>query len=103
MIVGTAGPVDHGKATLVRALTGIDTDRLPEERRRGMIIEIGDAYAGKLGFVDVLGHERLVHTMLPGQPPAALFAALLVRVGLTRRDGEKRRVRVEWAGLFGAV
>ena len=103
MIVGSAGHVDHGKTTLVRALTGSDTDRLPEKRRRGIPIEIGYAYAGKLGFVDVPGHERLVHTLLPGRPPAALFAALLVPVGLTRRDGEERRVRAERAGLFGAA
>ncbi len=76
MIVGTAGHVDHGKTTLVRALTGIDTDRLPEERRRGMTIELGYAYSGALGFVDVPGHERLVHTMLAGA--GGIDAALLV-------------------------
>jgi selenocysteine-specific elongation factor len=71
VIVGTAGHIDHGKTTLVRALTGVDTDRLPEEKRRGISIELGyaflDAPGGtRLGFIDVPGHERLVHTMLSG-------------------------------------
>jgi selenocysteine-specific elongation factor len=73
MIVGTAGHIDHGKTTLVRALTGVDTDRLPEEKRRGISIELGYAYLDvegspgeRIGFVDVPGHERLVATMLSG-------------------------------------
>lgn len=68
MIVGTAGHIDHGKTTLVRALTGVDTDRLPEEKKRGITIELGYAFMddGRIGFVDVPGHERLVHTMLAG-------------------------------------
>ncbi len=71
MIIGTAGHIDHGKTTLVRALTGVDTDRLPEEKRRGITIELGYAYlraddGATLGFVDVPGHERLLHTMLAG-------------------------------------
>ncbi|MDW6024230.1 selenocysteine-specific translation elongation factor [Mesorhizobium sp. BAC0120] len=71
MIVGTAGHVDHGKTALVHALTGIDTDRLQEEKARGMTIDLGFAYlpapAGDIvGFVDVPGHERFVHTMLAG-------------------------------------
>src|SRR4051794_38087064 len=71
MIIGTAGHVDHGKTALVRALTGVDTDRLKEEKARGISIDLGFAYkptpAGDvLGFVDVPGHERFVHTMLAG-------------------------------------
>jgi selenocysteine-specific elongation factor len=72
MIVGTAGHIDHGKTTLVRALTGVDTDRLPEEKARGVSIELGYAFLDlpgvpqRIGFVDVPGHERLVHTMLAG-------------------------------------
>ena len=71
MIVGTAGHIDHGKTTLVRALTGVDTDRLPQEKERGISIELGYAYlptpaGGSIGFIDVPGHERLVHTMLAG-------------------------------------
>ena len=71
MIVGTAGHIDHGKTSVVRALTGIDTDRLKEEKARGISIELGYAYTALpggevLGFVDVPGHERLVHTMVAG-------------------------------------
>ncbi len=71
MIVGTAGHIDHGKTTLVRALTGVDTDRLQEEKTRGISIELGYAYTpldngDVLGFIDVPGHERLVHTMVAG-------------------------------------
>ena len=76
MIIGTAGHVDHGKTALVKALTGVDADRLPEERRRGITLDLGYAYMGELGFVDVPGHERLVHTMLAGA--GAIDAALLV-------------------------
>ena len=66
MIVATAGHVDHGKTSLVRALTGVDTDRLPEEKRRGMSIDLGFAYAGPIAFVDVPGHERFVRNMAAG-------------------------------------
>lgn len=71
MIIGTAGHIDHGKTSLVRALTGVETDRLKEEKERGISIELGYAYvptAGgeTLGFIDVPGHERLVHTMVAG-------------------------------------
>ncbi|MES2999571.1 MAG: selenocysteine-specific translation elongation factor [Pseudomonadota bacterium] len=71
MIVATAGHIDHGKTTLVRALTGIDTDRLPEEKTRGISIDIGFAHCmlegGEvIGFVDVPGHERFVRNMLSG-------------------------------------
>ncbi|NYT85115.1 selenocysteine-specific translation elongation factor [Pollutimonas harenae] len=71
MIVGTAGHIDHGKTTLVRALTGVDTDRLKEEKARGISIELGYAYTplpndDVLGFIDVPGHERLIHTMAAG-------------------------------------
>ncbi|MBS0467841.1 MAG: selenocysteine-specific translation elongation factor [Proteobacteria bacterium] len=71
MIIGTAGHIDHGKSTLVRALTGVDTDRLPEEKRRGISIELGYAFLDtpggeRIGFIDVPGHERLVHTMVAG-------------------------------------
>jgi selenocysteine-specific elongation factor len=71
MIVATAGHIDHGKTTLVKALTGVDTDRLPQEKARGISIDLGFAYwrapAGEVvGFVDVPGHERFVHNMLAG-------------------------------------
>jgi selenocysteine-specific elongation factor len=71
MIVGTAGHIDHGKTALLKALTGVDADRLPEEKARGITLDLGYAYTplpgGEvLGFVDVPGHERLVHNMLAG-------------------------------------
>jgi selenocysteine-specific elongation factor len=71
IIVGTAGHIDHGKTALVKALTGIDADRLEEEKRRGITIDIGFAHlqltpALRLGFVDVPGHERFVKNMLAG-------------------------------------
>ena len=70
LVVGTAGHIDHGKSTLVRALTGIDPDRLKEEQARGITIELGFAHAvigaARVAFVDVPGHERFVRTMLAG-------------------------------------
>ncbi len=71
IVVGTAGHIDHGKTTLLRALTGIDADRLPEERRRGMTIDVGYAHLALpsgaiVDFVDVPGHDRLVGNMLVG-------------------------------------
>jgi selenocysteine-specific elongation factor len=71
MIVASAGHIDHGKTALVRALTGVDTDRLPEEKVRGISIDLGFAYlplagGGLIGFVDVPGHERFIHNMLAG-------------------------------------
>jgi len=71
MIVGVAGHIDHGKTALVRALTGIDADRLPEEKQRGISIDIGFAYldrpdGGVMGFVDMPGHEKFMRNMLAG-------------------------------------
>ncbi|MYN15517.1 selenocysteine-specific translation elongation factor [Rugamonas sp. FT107W] len=81
MIVGTAGHIDHGKTTLTRALTGVDTDRLKEEKARGISIELGYAYAPLdngdiLGVIDVPGHERFIRTMAAGV--TGIDAALLV-------------------------
>ena len=70
MIITLAGHVDHGKTSIVRALTGIDTDRLEEEKRRGLTIDLGFAYTNvgdaRLGFVDVPGHHRFIHNMVAG-------------------------------------
>src|ERR1700681_1047676 len=75
IIVGTAGHIDHGKTALVKALTGIDADRLEEEKRRGITIDLGFAHTElsgpsgerlRFGFVDVPGHERFVRNMLAG-------------------------------------
>jgi selenocysteine-specific elongation factor len=81
MIVATAGHVDHGKTLLLKSLTGVDTDRLPEEKQRGLSIDLGFAYSDlgdgySLGFVDVPGHERFVRNMLAGV--AGIDFALLV-------------------------
>ncbi|MGH2513658.1 MAG: selenocysteine-specific translation elongation factor, partial [Candidatus Limnocylindrales bacterium] len=81
VVVGTAGHIDHGKTALLRALTGIDADRLPEERRRGMTIDVGYAHlrlpdGSELDFVDVPGHDRLVGNMLVGA--GEIDAVLLV-------------------------
>src|SRR5580692_2290161 len=70
LILGTAGHIDHGKTSLVKALTGIDCDRLPEEKQRGITIDIGFASLDlgdyRLGIVDVPGHERFIKNMLAG-------------------------------------
>ena len=71
VIIGTAGHIDHGKTALVKALTGVDTDRLPEEKRRGITIDLGFAPLsldglGTIGMVDVPGHEDFVRSMLVG-------------------------------------
>lgn len=105
MIVGTAGHIDHGKTTLVRALTGVDTDRLKEEKARGISIELGYAYTplsdgNILGFVDVPGHERLVHTMAAGA--SGIDFALLV---IAADDGvmPQTREHVAILQLFGVT
>jgi selenocysteine-specific elongation factor len=81
IVVGTAGHIDHGKTTLLHALTGIDADRLPEERRRGMTIDVGYAHLALddgriIDFVDVPGHDKLVGNMLVGA--GEIDAAMLV-------------------------
>jgi selenocysteine-specific elongation factor len=109
MIVGTAGHIDHGKTSLVKALTGVDADRLPEEKARGITLDLGYAYTplpdgGVLGFVDVPGHERLVHNMLAGA--TGIDFALLV---VAADDGPMPQTRehlqiLELLGLLrGAV
>jgi selenocysteine-specific elongation factor len=80
LILGTAGHIDHGKTSLIRALTGVDTDRLPEEQKRGITIELGFAHLEipphRFGVVDVPGHERFVRNMLAGA--TGMDAVLLV-------------------------
>jgi len=82
LILGTAGHVDHGKTTLIKVLTGIDTDRLKEEKERGMTIDLGFAYLDlpsgrRLGIVDVPGHERFVRTMVAGAQGMDLVALIV--------------------------
>ena len=71
MLIATAGHIDHGKTSLVRALTGKDTDRLPQEKARGLSIDLGFAFDASnqqsvIGYVDVPGHEKFVRNMLAG-------------------------------------
>ena len=102
VVVGTAGHIDHGKTTLLRALTGIDADRLPEERRRGMTIDVGYAHltlddGTVIDFVDVPGHDRLVGNMLVGA--GEIDAALLV----VAADDGPRAQTVEHLALLRAM
>jgi len=93
-VIATAGHVDHGKSTLVRALTGMEPDRWAEERRRGMTIDLGYAWTGLpsgevLGFVDVPGHQRFIGNMLAGLGPApAVLVVVAADEGWRRQSGE---------------
>jgi selenocysteine-specific elongation factor len=104
VVFGTAGHIDHGKTSLVRALTGVDCDRLPEERKRGITIVLGFAPladpAGELeiSFIDVPGHERLVHTMIAGA--GGVDRALLV-VGADEGVMPQTREHLEILDLLG--
>jgi selenocysteine-specific elongation factor len=103
MIVGTAGHIDHGKTALVRALTGVDTDRLPEEKRRGITIDLGFAplelpNVGVAGVVDVPGHEAFVRTMLAGA--TGIDLALLV-IAADEGVMPQTREHVAILGLLG--
>jgi selenocysteine-specific elongation factor len=102
VVIGTAGHIDHGKTTLLRALTGIDADRLPEERRRGMTIDVGYAHLAfddgvELDFVDVPGHDKLVGNMLVGA--GEIDAAMLV---VAADDGPSAQT-VEHLALLDAL
>jgi selenocysteine-specific elongation factor len=114
--LGTAGHVDHGKTALVKALTGVDTDRLPEERERGLTIELGYAplelpSGRRLSVIDVPGHERFVRTMVAGATGIDLFllvvaaddgvmpqtrehAAVLAALGIEVGGGRRHRRRI---------
>ena len=102
LVVGTAGHIDHGKTTLLLALTGIDADRLPEERRRGMTIDVGYAHlalpdGSAIDFVDVPGHDRLVGNMLVGA--GEIDAAMLV----VAADDGPRAQTIEHLELLDAI
>jgi selenocysteine-specific elongation factor len=82
VIMGTAGHVDHGKTALVKRLTGIDTDRLKEEKKRGMTIELGFApfhlpNGNMVSIVDVPGHEKLIKTMVAGAAGMDFFVLVV--------------------------
>lgn len=102
VVIGTAGHIDHGKTSLLRALTGIDADRLPDEQRRGMTIDVGYAHLAlpdgtQLDFVDVPGHDRLVGNMLVGA--GEIDAALLV----VAADDGPREQTLEHLALLDAL
>src|SRR5690349_11719271 len=102
VVIGTAGHIDHGKTALLRALTGIDADRLPEERSRGMTIDVGYAHLAfddgtELDFVDVPGHDRLIGNMLVGA--GEIDAAMLV----VAADDGPRPQTIEHVQLLDAL
>src|SRR5215210_5700146 len=102
LTLGTAGHIDHGKTVLVRALTGVDTDRLPEEQQRGISIELGyaplDLPSGRrLSVVDVPGHERFVRAMVAGATGIDLF-----RMVIAADDGVMPQTR-EHAAVLRAL
>ncbi len=95
LVIGTAGHIDHGKTALIKALTGTDTDRLEEEKRRGITIDLGFAfYSDKAAFIDVPGHERFVKTMVAGA--SAMQAAMLI---IAADDGVMPQTREHLAVL----
>jgi selenocysteine-specific elongation factor len=103
IIVGTAGHIDHGKTSLVKALTGIDADRLEEEKRRGITIDLGFAHLElakdlRIGFIDVPGHERFVRNMLAG---AAGIDAVLFVVAADESIKPQTREHFEICRLLG--
>ena len=107
-VVATAGHVDHGKSRLVTALTGIEPDRLAEERRRGMTIDLGFAWCAldsgtELGFVDVPGHERFVRTMLAGVGPVRLVLFVVAADAGWSAQSEEHLAIVDVLGVDGAV
>jgi selenocysteine-specific elongation factor len=107
-VVATAGHVDHGKSSLVTRLTGMDPDRLDEEKRRGLTIELGYAWCTlpsgrELGFVDVPGHERFVRTMLAGIGPVRLVLFVVAADEGWKPQSEEHLEIVDVLGSHGAV
>ena len=105
LIIGTAGHIDHGKTTLVRALTGIDTDRLKEEKERGITIELGFAHLDlpglpPVGIVDVPGHEKFVHHMVAG---AAGIDLVLLVIAADEGIMPQTREHLDICRLLGVV
>jgi selenocysteine-specific elongation factor len=102
-VVATAGHVDHGKSTLVRALTGMEPDRYAEEKRRGMTIDLGYAWTTldgeSLAFVDVPGHERFIAAMLAGLGPAPAVMFVVAADQGWRRQSEEHLAAVDALGL----
>src|ERR671936_1519917 len=107
-VVATAGHVDHGKSALILRLTGIDPDRLAEEKRRGLTIDLGFAWATlpsgrEVGFVDVPGHERFVRNMLAGVGPVRLVLFVVAADEGWKPQSEEHLQIVDVLGVHGAV
>ncbi|HEX2090529.1 MAG TPA: selenocysteine-specific translation elongation factor [Actinomycetota bacterium] len=107
-VVATAGHVDHGKSALVLRLTGIDPDRLAEEKRRGLTIDLGFAWTTlpsgrEIGFVDVPGHERFVRNMLAGVGPVRLVLFVVAADEGWKQQSEEHLQIVDVLGCDGAV
>jgi selenocysteine-specific elongation factor len=107
-VVATAGHVDHGKSSLITRLTGIDPDRLEEEKRRGLTIDLGFAWTKlpsgrEIGFVDVPGHERFVRTMLAGVGPIRLVLFVVAADEGWGRQSEEHLAIVDVLGVDGGI
>lgn len=107
-VIATAGHVDHGKSSLILRLTGMDPDRLEEEKRRGLTIELGYAWCTlpsgtEVGFVDVPGHERFVRTMLAGVGPVRLVVFVVAADEGWKPQSEEHLDIVDVLGVDGAV
>src|SRR5213594_1942417 len=107
-VVATAGHVEHGKSSLILRLTGIDPDRLAEEKRRGLTIDLGFAWTTlpsgrEIGFVDVPGHERFVRTMLAGVGPVRLVLFVVAADEGWKPQSEEHLQIVDLLEADGAV
>lgn len=107
-VIATAGHVDHGKSSLIRRLTDIDPDRLDEEKRRGLTIDLGFAWCTlpsglEVGFVDVPGHERFVHNMLAGVGPVRLVLFVVAADEGWKPQTEEHLIILDLLGVDGAV
>src|SRR5437660_7658031 len=107
-VVATAGHVDHGKSSLILRLTGIDPDRLAEEKRRGLTIDLGFAWTTlpsgrEIGFVDVPGHERFVRTMLAGVGPVRLVLFVVASDEGWKPQSEEHLAIVDVLGAHAGV
>ncbi|MGZ5352529.1 MAG: selenocysteine-specific translation elongation factor [Actinomycetota bacterium] len=107
-VIATAGHVDHGKSSLIRRMSGIEPDRLEEERRRGLTIDLGFAWCTlpsgrEVGFVDVPGHERFVRTMLAGVGPVRLVLFVVAADEGWKTQSEEHLAIVDVLGVHGAV
>src|SRR5438552_3478784 len=107
-VIATAGHVDHGKSALILRLTGMDPDRLAEEKRRGLTIDLGFAWltlpsGREIGFVDVPGHERFVRNMLAGVGPVRLVLFVVAADEGWKPQSEEHLQIVDVLGAEGAV